>query len=339
MRKVGACVVFAALAASALSPTPSAAFGLSLGPFHIGLPFFRPYRHVYHRRHVALHRDATRGLYDRATPAEATPVAEPARAEPALFYPVAALPNLFDEVFWPARAPAWPFGYDAIFRSAFAKSPLDDNTQACWRPDRSAEIVARIRDETTPSAAQTGLLQRLGGALHMASGTLAKACPGTIPAQPVARFALMQSQIQALSMAIDIVRPPLQQFEQSLDPRQQAKFAQSTDAAAAAAECGATPAVDWSVDDIDQAVQPGTDQHAALAELKQTFASVAGDLHAHCPNPLPATPLARLQAIEARLDASWRAALSMQVAFAGFESHLSAAQKNRFEAMNLAQAR
>jgi hypothetical protein len=338
MRKVGAYIAIAALAATTWAPTPSAAFGLRLGPLHLGLPFFGWHHRRFHRR-----------LYDKVSPAAASraaanPAAEPPdvaqRAEPALFYPAAALPSVFDEVFWPARAPQWPFGYDAIFRSAFAKSPLDENTQACREPDRSGEVVARIRDETKPNPAQAELLQKLGGALGMASGYLAKACASAIPAQPVARLTLMQSQIQALSMAIDLVRPPLQQFEQSLDARQQARFAAGSNSAAASAECGAAPAaIDWSVSDIDQSVQGGSDQRAAPSDLKQTFVSVAGDLHAHCPNPLPATPLARLQAIEGRLDASWRAALSMQVALAAFESHLTAEQKNRFEAMNLAQAR
>jgi LTXXQ motif family protein len=341
MRKVGACLAIAALAATTLAPSPAAAFGLRLGPFHLGLPFFGPHHRGFHRRHVALRASSRAGLYDRINPAAANPAAAPAqRAEPALFYPAAGLPTLFEQVFWPARAPQWPFGYDAIFSSAFAKSPLDENAQACREPDRSAEVVARIRDETSPNPAQADLLQKLGRALGMASGYLARACPSPIPAQPVARLTLMQSQIQALSMAIDLVRPPLQQFEQSLDARQQARFAAASNSGSASAECGTAPAaIDWSVSDIDQSVQPGSDQRAALSDLKQTFVSVAGDLHAHCPNPLPVTPLARLQAIEGRLDASWRAALAMQVALAAFESHLTDQQKNRFEAMNLAQAR
>ena len=358
MRRTGACifiVFFGALGAAVFSPTPSAAFGLRFGPFHLGLPFFEVPHSLVHRRPIALHPAVRKGggIYDKASLGKASlgkaslgkaslGGAEPAqRAEPALLYPVVALPGLYEEVFWPDRSPSWPYGYDAIFRTAFAISPLDEDARACQQPDRTAAIVARIRAEVRPRAAQLPVLQKLGQALGMAAGYLAKACPSEIPAQPVARLQVMQSQIQALSMAIDLVRPPLQQFEQSLDAGQKAHFAAMRSAATAAfAACGAAPTpTDWSVDQIDQSVQPGEGQRQALSDLKQAFANVAADLHAHCPNPLPSTPLARLEAIEGRLDASWRAALSMQVTLAKFESRLSDRQRNRFEAMNLAQAR
>jgi len=141
-----------------------------------------------------------------------------------------------------------------------------------------------------------------------------------------------------LTMAIDVVRPPLQQFEQSLDANQKKQFAGLSPAGRNPA-CDAAPIpTDWAVDEIDQSVQPDDPQRQALAGLKLTFASIANDLHAHCPNPLPATPLARLEATEARLDAGWRAALAMQVALGQFETQLNGQQRTRLEAMNLPQA-
>jgi len=329
-------VCFGLLGAVVLPATPSAAFGLRLGPFHLALPFLGPHRFV--RRHrVALRSDTREDLYDKVTVVGSESLRH---AEPGLLYPGVALPGLFDEIFWPAHSPPWPFGYDAIFRSAFAKSPLDDDPRACQPGDHTEMIVARIRAEVRPRPAQLAQLEKLGQALGMAAGYLMKACPTAIPAQPVARLQLMQSHIQVLTMAIDLVRPPLQQFEQSLDAEQKARFAAMRSASSAAAECGTGPtATEWSVDDIDQSVGPGDSQRQALDDLEQSFASTAADLHAHCPNPLPPTPLARLEAIEARLDASWRAALSMQVALATFEGRLNQQQRDRFEAMNLAQAR
>jgi hypothetical protein len=338
MRRIGACLAITALAAAVSSPTPSAAFGLSVGPFHIGVPFIGIPRGAMHRRAIALHSATGKGdLYDKASLGGAEP--SPG-ADQALLYPAAALPDLYDEIFWPDHSPPWPYDYDAIFRGAFAKSPAGQDAQACQQPDRTAMIVGRIGAEVRPRPEQSALLQKLGQALGMASGYLSKACPKEIPPQPVARLNLMQSQIQALSMAIDLIRPPLQDFEQSLDAKQKARFAAMGSASTdAAAECGATPAAtDWSIDDINQSVQPNDTQRDALSDLKQAFVSAAGDLHAHCPNPLPTTPLARLQAIEGRLDASWRAALSMQVALAKFESQLDDQQRGRFEAMSLAQA-
>jgi len=40
--------------------------------------------------------------------------------------------------------------------------------------------------------------------------------------------------------------------------------------------------------------------------------------------------------IQARLDSTWRATLSIQVALANFEAELNDAQKIRFDAMNFA---
>jgi hypothetical protein len=51
---------------------------------------------------------------------------------------------------------------------------------------------------------------------------------------------------------------------------------------------------------------------------------------------IPAAPLNRLDTIQARLDSTWRATLSIQVALTNFEAELSDAQKVRFDAMNLA---
>jgi LTXXQ motif family protein len=333
MPRIGAYFAIAAIAGTIILPSPSAAFGLSVGPFHIGLPFFGfPHRFV-HRHRIALHRSREGDVYDRTSLGATAPGQT---TEPTVLYPGTVLPAIFDEVFWPSQAPQWPFGYDAIFRSAFVKSPEDADARACQQPDRTAAIIGHIRAEVRPRPAQEAGLQKLGRALGMAQGYMAKSCPKTIPAQPVARLELMEAQLQTLTMAVDLVRPPLQQFEQSLDAKQKTQFAAGS--SAAIAECGAAPTpTDWSVDQIDQTVQTGDTQPPALADLKQTFASIAADLHAHCPNPLPPTPLARLEAIEGRLDASWRAALSMQVALAQFEGGLSTQQRSRFEAMNLPQ--
>jgi hypothetical protein len=257
-------------------------------------------------------------------------------------------------VFWPG-ASQWPFGYQNIFTTAFAKISADRDSRQCQQPLDANAIVGRISNDISPTEDQMPLLQKLGGALGMASGYLAKACPQGIPAQPVARLQMMQSQIQALAMAIDIVRPPLQEFEQSLTADQRARFdgppaaptdsadavqtsvQQQNQAGALVRPCGdSTSAINWSIEQINKSVRPTDAQRDDLANVKQAFASAAADLDTHCPASAPATALGRLETIEARLDAAWRTALSMQVSLANFESKLSDAQKNRFDAMNVA---
>ena len=224
---------------------------------------------------------------------------------------------------------------------------MDQDQRLCQQPFDANAMVGRISNDVSPTADQMELLQKLGGALGMASGYLARACPKEIPAQPVARLQMMQSQIQTLAMAIDIIHQPLQDFEQSLTPDQQSRFdaappSQTTikdqnQAGNIARPCSGSPtAIDWSIGQISRSVQPTDAQRDDLANVRQSFNEAANDLDAHCPTSAPASALGRLETMEARLDAAWRAVLSMQVTLANFETKLSDRQKTRFDAMNFA---
>lgn len=348
MRNIGVYVLAGAFAAVLSSPSPSAAFGLRLGPLHFGLPFFGGHHFSHHRHtamHAAPHKDAVydRTAYERPAIDRSTGRgAEPAQAgnSAVLLYPSLALPGLYGEIFWPQHAAAWPFGYDNILRSAFTHSPAEANAQACQPGNTANAVVGRITAETKPNAAQMPLLQKLAEALGTASGYLAQSCPQAIPKEPAARLQLMQTQVQILTMALDLIRPPLQQFEESLDAGQRASFvALRSPETSSAASCRTTSAaIDRPIAQIDRGVQLEEGQRDALDEVKQAFASAAEDLDAHCPKSQPALPLARLEAIEARLDSSWRALLAMQVALAGFEAHLSDQQRGRLDTITVTAA-
>jgi LTXXQ motif family protein len=348
MRKIVALFAFGISAALIVSAPPAEAFGLHIGPFHIGIPF------GLHHHHHRLYMRATPGEVAhsearRPEPREHETVAQ-GTISPALVYPSLALPVIFQNVFWPS-ASQWPFGYQNIFTTAFARIPAERDERVCQQPLDANAMVGRISGEVSPTADQMPLLQKLGGALGMASGYLARACPKEIPAQPVARLQMMQSQIQALAMAIDIVRPPLQAFEQSLSAEQKSHFdgtpADQTATQATVQEqnqagnlvrpCGdSSSAIDWSIEQINQSVRPTDAQRNDIAGIKQSFNAAAADLDSHCPAAAPATALGRLESIEARLDAAWRTVLSMQVTLTNFEAKLSDEQKNRFDAMNFA---
>src|SRR5215469_15374657 len=183
MRKIGAiCLTITALAAVVLSPLPAAAFGLHLGPLHLGLPRVG---HHYHRHHLSM----------RANPREARIRSNDiARSESgssnesrssigmtsALLYPSVALPSIVENIFFPAYSSPWPFDYRAIFTTAFAKAPRQDPIlcQASFDP---RAVIGRISNEVMLTADRSQLLQRLGGALGAASGYLAKSCAKEIP--------------------------------------------------------------------------------------------------------------------------------------------------------------
>src|SRR5262249_32348818 len=234
MRKIGAIFGITALAAVVFSSPPAAAFGLHLGPFHFGLPFVG---HHYHR-----HR-----LYMRANPKEARRPNDTGRSNPkearirpndigrseagslkgttsALLYPSIALPSIIENIFFPTYPSPWPFDYQAIFTTAFAKA-LRQDPSLCQASFDPSAVIGRISNEVMLTADQLQLLQRLGDALGAASGYLAKSCAKEIPAQPVPRLQLMESKLEELSMALNIARQPLLDFEQSLNADQQSRHA------------------------------------------------------------------------------------------------------------------
>jgi hypothetical protein len=340
MKKVGAYLAIAAFALIAFASPPAAAFGLRLGPLHLGVPLFG---HRHHRHPLYMH-----GNTNDVGRHETQPGPQQRPASLALLYPAHALPPIFQNVFWPAFSSPWPFGYDTIFTTAFAAAPADRNNGDCQQSqsvDANA-IVERLRAEVGPNAEQMERLQRLGGAINAAADYLAKSCPTDIPQQPTARLQLMDSQIEVLTLAVDIIHQPLQEFEQSLTDEQRAKF--FGDAAVKSAgsarrdktgprACGAySTAIDWSIHQIDKSVQPTEQQRTALTDVQQAFGKAASDLEAHCPTSVPRSAVARLEAIEARLDATWRAILSIQVALQDFEGKLSDEQKNRLQSMTFA---
>jgi hypothetical protein len=339
MRKVGAFIAIAAIAAVAFSASPAAAFGLRIGPFHIGIPFF-----WYGHRHLYMHANPNDLARREAEGAPGSAQGSGQGVNAALLYPNLALPTIFQSVFWPDSA-LWPFGYRDIFSTAFATGPTNDDQHQCQPSVDADQIVGRISEEVSPTADQMPLLQKLGGALGAASGYLAKSCPNEIPTQPIARLKLMESQLEELAMAIDVARQPLQDFEQTLSADQRSRFETATPPATAAARrfqtsiptCGGLPtAIDWSMDQIVRSVQPTDAQSGDLTALQQSFAKAATDLETHCPTSTPPTALGRLETIQARLDATWRTVLSIQVALADFETKLSDEQKARLDNMNIA---
>lgn len=330
-----------ALAAVAFFPSSQAAdaFGLNLGPFHLYLPIPGPgHRH----RHVA--------RTEPGPPAEASQSAAlqtahgplPAAGPPSMLYPVLAWQGIYGGIFAPNASSSWSFGYRNIFDQAFGRYPAQQQSaDLCPYRDNSAEIAGRIAQETSPDAKQQPLLQKLVTALGQANGYLIKACPHEIPAQPVARLQLMINQLDAMIMALEIVRPPLQQFEQSLSDEQRARFDGSGAALDSIAPACKQPAGSprQSLSELERAVQPTAAQHDALAKVEDAFNRAQADLDADCPGEVSRTALGRLEATEARLDAAWRAVQTIQVALADFQKSLSDEQSARLNSLQLASVR
>jgi hypothetical protein len=84
---------------------------------------------------------------------------------------------------------------------------------------------------------------------------------------------------------------------------------------------------------IEQAVRPDQRQRAALDALKTVSAQAAERLRSQCPTSVPATPEARLEAMDQRLHETMVAVNEVRPALVGFYDSLSDEQKARFNTM------
>jgi hypothetical protein len=327
MPMVSARICVIALVVAALWPPPAAkAFGLSFGPFHLSIPI------PGFRRH---------GRVARTEPGAADTEAAGAVGEPALLYPVQAWPSLLDDIFSPSTSASWPFGYNNIFDQAFARYSPDRSAELCPRRDLSAELVFRLEKATTPDDTQRPVFQKLATALGQASGYLIKSCPTEIPSQPAARLQLMQAQLDVAIMALDIVRPQLQAYEQALNDEQRARLDGVGPAVNGVAPACRAPSGSpkQRLEQLERAVQPTEAQRQALATVEDAFTRAAQDLQADCPGQVSPTAIGRLEATEEWLDATWRAVQTIQVALANFQKELSDEQNMRLNALEIASSK
>jgi LTXXQ motif family protein len=324
MAMIGVRIAALGLALAVFCSSPQAcAFGLRLGPFLFGV------RSHHHHRHFV--RRPTEALHPEAAP---TDVAQ--NRPPSLLYPILAWPSFADDIFRPTNYSSWPFSYQSIFDQAFAEYSAKRVADLCPRRIGKGDAALRIEREIAPTNAQRPLLEKLGTALAQANGYLIKSCPAEIPPLPVERLQLMNSQIDAMTMALEIVRVPLQKFEQSLDDRQRALFSARVASEDVRPFCAKNPEpANWPMPILKQALQPTAAQEAALNNLERAFNRAASGLNAACPDRIPGMPSARLQAIEARLDSTWVAVQTIQVAVAQFQKQLTDQQRARFNALQL----
>lgn len=347
MQTISARIGAVVLVVTALyQPQTATAFDLRLGPFHLSFPG----RHTHARRIARSERTARPERIShsdqvaRSEPATAAAITAPEPAEsasPSVLFPVLAWPSLYDDVFWPQASTPWAFSYESIFSQAFSRYSPQHVSAFCPYRASTDEIVTRITRETTPNAAQKPLLEQLATALSQANGYLIKSCPNEIPAQPVARLWLMEDQIDTVIMALDSVRPRLQAFEKSLDDQQRARLNGPRPASGGAIPaCRSSPgAVNEQLSQLEQAVQLTDAQRPALPAVEDAFHRAAATLDDNCSGEKPPTALGRLEAIENRLDVTWQAVQTIQVALANFQEQLSDEQNSRLNALQIASTR
>jgi LTXXQ motif family protein len=219
----------------------------------------------------------------------------------------------------------------------------DDAAQLTdWPIERISEIVQ-------PTAVQRPALDELRAASAKAIDMLKADCPKDLPSIPTGRLAAMESRLQVMLAAVQIVRPALERFYQSLSDEQKARFnaiAPADDRGGAAAKdqrdltklCDerAPGVTDLPIDRIAQAVQPTPAQRVALDELQDASVKAAERLKTECPAYQMLTPTGRVEAMEKRLDATLGTVKTVGPALAKFYNSLSDEQKARFNSLRSA---
>jgi hypothetical protein len=279
-----------------------------------------------------------------------------------LFWPY-AYDDIYDDVFWggPPYADAfWNYGYGDIYGGLFspfgagelagfvpgaggvapAASPLFGQIrQMCGEDTRSIADwpIARIRQLVGPDEQQRVLLEDLATASLKAAQTTRAACPSAAALTPTGRLAAMQVRLEAMIQAVDIVRPPLDKFYDSLNDEQKARLVaveqsrQGAKTSVAQSCAAANPVPQWPQAAIEKVVHPTPDQQGKLDALKNAVAQAADLIAASCPAEIPATPPARLDAMAKRLDAMLQAVKTVRPPLDDFYASLNDEQKAQFD--------
>jgi LTXXQ motif family protein len=293
-----------------------------------------------------------------------------------VFWPY-AYNDLLDYTFSPyAYDTFWPYAYDDVFDGiygayahdysnyvsggtayGYANAPLSPGssvgafaggtTQICSGQTEGLTDfpIRRIAEQVQPDQNQQALLDDLRADSIKSLDILRSACPSDLPSTPPGRLAAMRARVEAMLQAVQVVRPSLENFYQSLSDEQKERF-NSLDAENAAIAqhqqpdpaqlCnGRTQATNLPIAEINRVLQLSGAQEADLSALDAASVQAGDILRANCATEPTLTPTARLADMERRFEAMMQALDVLQPALGAFYGSLDDEQKaqfNRFSA-------
>jgi vancomycin resistance protein YoaR len=225
----------------------------------------------------------------------------------------------------------------------------------CGTPDKgvTAWPLADIAQAVRPTPEQRVLLDELKTAAANAAAVFKDSCAETYAMTPPGRLRAMMNRISATLEAVKIVRPALENFYNSLNDEQQARFnalgpnvgersppqpqqqQQQQQQEASAESCGDPKSglTQLPIQRIEAVLHPAGKQKEALDRLGEATAKGVEDLQKACPNDVPLTPVGRLEAMQHRLEAMLTAAKLVEPALDEFYATLSSEQKARFNTL------
>ena len=260
-----------------------------------------------------------------------------------------AYDDFFDGIFWGGYGPSAgdDYAYAPTSRSAAPRVRHAAVEQLCNEPGTgiTAWPFADIERKVGLNGEQKQLLGDLRDAANQAKSAFKASCPsaGSYPLTPPGRLAAMTARLTATLKSVELVRPPLEKFYNSLSDEQKARFNEigpskklNAEARSAlpdqAKACGeAKPGLtNLPIERIQDALKPNDKQRADLDKLGEATVKAVGILQAACPDATPITPPGRLDAMEKRLQAMIEAANAVKAPLGTFYASLSSEQKARF---------
>jgi hypothetical protein len=281
-----------------------------------------------------------------------------------LFWPYAYW-DLFDYTFWPYAYDAfWPYAYDDFYAGLFGPYSYEGavysgaassgRPAAVRRAGTGPEVCAtrvpaltdwpieQIGKTVEPNETQQAALNDLKDAAAKALEQLQSACPTDLPTTPTGRLAATRNRVEAMLLALGVVRPALERFYGTLGDEQKARFnlvSPRTSPAPAGKPAsrlpdacnlaGAKPS-DLPAARIERELQLTEAQRSAFASLKDASRKAADALKVNCPTNETLTPPGRAEAMEQRLNAVLTAIKAIQPALEDFYGALTDEQKARF---------
>lgn len=276
-------------------------------------------------------------------------------------------PYAFDDVYtgiYGGYAPEYRVAEDAY---AYAGSPASEriyvraaNTPGGGaRPSQSAEricsgeakgvtdfAIQKIADQTSPDQNQQALLDELKAASVKAVDIMQNACPSELSSTPTDRLAAMRSRVDAMLRAVEVIRPALDKFYDSLSDEQRERFiavdqGQQEVKGQRGADLNHLCQGDLAaksgvpVDKIQRTLRLNPDQETSLKALDEATTESAKMLQAKCQPDESLTPPGRLAAMEERLQVMLKALDTTQAALSKFYGSLNGEQKARFDRMSV----
>lgn len=265
--------------------------------------------------------------------------------------------DLADYIFRPSGTddPFWSYGYAEVIDGALApmsRRPERASASAgapattavasagagapgtCPTQQGSAVadgMVERIEQTIAPTDVQKGALDALRAAARHGFEYFDASCPSDQPQSPGSRLDAMEDRIWAARQALLILRAPTDTLYASLSDEQKARLnGPAVRPDQREATCAqATPELPFAQLGAGRGVRPTEEQRAGADALKTTSAMLAKAVAASCPSGMPATPVARLDAADKRLNALLYAVATLRAPLDAYYTALNAAQKSR----------